>query len=86
MQPRVWVNNRSVVAGSCIVIGPVFGGWSSVEAVHEPLVLYQWTQAEMARSTSPSRVSGPAGVLRLGDVSDHATADQEGTRAGRGHH
>jgi hypothetical protein len=35
MHPRLCVNDRSVVTGLCIVVGLGFGGWASVEAVHE---------------------------------------------------
>ncbi len=34
--PRLCVNDRSAVTGSCIVVGFGLGGWASVEAVHEP--------------------------------------------------
>ena len=36
MHPRLCVNDRLVVSGLRMVIGFGFGGWASVEAVHEP--------------------------------------------------
>jgi hypothetical protein len=36
MHLRLCVDDRLVVTGLCMVVGLGFGGWASVEAVHEP--------------------------------------------------